>query len=116
MRLEGQSKLGYYPTPIASLDLIKTWLKQSDVAGLRRYLDPCCGKGEALAALSAAHGPAETYGIEPGKVREATRLRAMGMLYSDLWVNAGKPADSPLLAQEEEALYQSYKALKEAIA
>jgi hypothetical protein len=37
------------------------------------------------------------------------------MLYSDLWVNAGKPADSPLLAQEEEALLQSYAILKEAI-
>ena len=59
---------------------------------------------------------AEAYGVEPSSVKEATRLRAMGMLYSDLWVNEGKPADSPLLAQEEEALYQSYKALKEAIA
>jgi hypothetical protein len=58
---------------------------------------------------------AEAYGVEPARVKEATRLRAMGMLYSDLWVNEGKPADSPLLAQEEEALYQSYKALKEAI-
>jgi hypothetical protein len=38
------------------------------------------------------------------------------MLYSDLWVNAGKPAESPLLEQEEEALYQSYTALKAAIA
>jgi hypothetical protein len=58
---------------------------------------------------------AEAYGVEPAKVEESARLRAMGMLYSDLWVNEGKPADSPLLAQEEEALYQSYKALKEAI-
>ena len=58
---------------------------------------------------------AETYGVEPARVKESTRLRAMGMLYSDLWVNEGKPADSPLLAQEEEVLYQSYKALKEAI-
>jgi hypothetical protein len=39
----------------------------------------------------------------------------MGMLYSDLWVNEGKPAGSPLLIKEEEALYQGYKALKEAI-
>ena len=59
---------------------------------------------------------AETYGIEPEKIREATRQRAMGMLYSDLWVNEGKPAGSPLLAQEEEALYKSYMLLKEAIA
>jgi len=69
---------------------------------------------ELVEALTSLY--AETYGIEPGKIREATRLRAMGMLYSDLWVNEGKPAESPLLAQEEEALYQSYKTLKEAIA
>ena len=53
--------------------------------------------------------------LNPAKVEEAASLRAKGMLYSDLWVNAGKPADSPLLAQEEEALYQSYLALKNAI-
>jgi len=56
------------------------------------------------------------YGAESGKFKEAAYQRAMGMLYSDLWVNDGKPADSPLLVQEEEALYQSYKALKAAIA
>ena len=58
---------------------------------------------------------AEAYGVEASKMSEAARLRAEGMLYSDLWVNAGKPADSPLLAQEEEALYKSYAALKAAI-
>ena len=59
---------------------------------------------------------AEAYGIEPAKVEEAASLRAKGMLYSDLWVNAGKPEDSSLLAQEEEALYNSYAALKKVIA
>ncbi len=58
---------------------------------------------------------AEAYGTEPAKVRESARLRAAGMLYSDLWVNAGKPADSPLLVQEEDALFRSYSALKDAI-
>lgn len=57
----------------------------------------------------------EIYGAELEKFREAAYQRAMGMLYSDLWVNEGKPANSPLLAKEEEALYQGYKALKEAI-
>jgi|SRR5271157_828765 len=59
---------------------------------------------------------AEAYGVEPAKVEEAALLRAKGMLYSDLWVNAGKPVDSPLLAQEEEVLYNSYAALKKVIA
>jgi hypothetical protein len=57
----------------------------------------------------------EIYGEQPEKFKEAAYHRAMGMLYSDLWVNEGKPANSPLLVKEEEALYQGYKALKEAI-
>ena len=65
---------------------------------------------DALAGLYA-----EAYGVEPAKVQVAARQRAQGMLYSDLWVNAGKPAGSPLLAREEEALLRSYAALKEAI-
>jgi len=68
---------------------------------------------ELVDALTSLY--AGTYGIEPAKVQEATRQRALGMLYSDLWVNEGKPADSPLLVKEEEALVQSYLALKEAI-
>ena len=58
---------------------------------------------------------AEAYGVEPAKVEEAASLRAKGMLYSDLWVNTGKLANSPLLAQEEETLYQSYLSLNKAI-
>jgi hypothetical protein len=57
----------------------------------------------------------EIYGAESEKFKEAAYYRAMGMLYSDLWVNQGKPAGSPLLVKEEDALYQGYKALKEAI-
>ena len=57
----------------------------------------------------------EIYGAKSEKFKEAAYQRAMGMLYSDLWVNQGKPVGSPLLVQEEEALYQGYKALKEAI-
>ena len=57
----------------------------------------------------------EAYGIDPAKLHEAASLRAKGMLYSDLWVNGGKEAPSPLLIQEEEALVQSYRALKKAL-
>lgn len=57
----------------------------------------------------------EIYGAESDKFKEAAYYRALGMLYSDLWVNEGKPADSLLLVKEEEALYEGYRALKEAI-
>ena len=68
---------------------------------------------ELVEALKSLY--AEAYGVESAKVQEAARQRAAGMLYSDLWVNAGKPAGSQLLVQEEEALAQSYASLKEAI-
>jgi len=68
---------------------------------------------ELVDALTGLY--AEAYGVEPAAVAPAARERAMGMLCSDLWVNAGKPKDSPLLVQEEEALYQSYVLLKQAI-
>ncbi len=57
----------------------------------------------------------EIYGATSEKFKEAAHQRAMGMLYSDRWVNAGKPAESMLLLQEEEALFIGYQALKEAI-
>ena len=68
---------------------------------------------ELVEALTGLY--AEAYGINPAKVEAAARQRAQGMLYSDLWVNSGKPADSPLLVQEEQALLQSYIYLQEAI-
>jgi hypothetical protein len=60
MRIEGQTKIGFYATPPAQLSLILTWLKAG--AGIR-WLDPCCGKGEALALLAKAT-KGESYGIE----------------------------------------------------
>jgi hypothetical protein len=52
MRLEGQSRIGYFPTPEATLQLIPTWLSVPADGQLRRYLDPCCSKGEALAEIA----------------------------------------------------------------
>ena len=69
--------------------------------------------GELVEALTCLY--AEIYGTESDKFKEAAYYRALGMLYSDLWVNEGKPAGGPLLVKEEEALYQGYKALTEAI-
>lgn len=78
MRLEGQAKLGYYPTPQETLALLPTWLNQ--VAAVpRRYLDPCCGKGEALAHI--ANGHADSYGIELAEARaEAAQDRLAHVL------------------------------------
>jgi len=55
------------------------------------------------------------YGVNRNRLMDAARYRAQGMLYSDYWVNQGKDTHSPLLAQEEKALCDSYVALKSAI-
>jgi hypothetical protein len=69
--------------------------------------------GELMEAL--AHATAAAYGLATDRVREAAYHRAQGMLYSDLWVNDGQEASSPLLAQEEEELVKAYTALRAAV-
>ncbi len=81
--------------------------------GVHRQLFGNVENRELIEALKCLYE--EIYGTEAQKFEKAAYHRAMGMLYSDLWVNQGKPAGSPLLVQEEEELYLGYKALKEAI-
>jgi len=67
MRLAGQIKLGYYPTPPRVVDLIRERL---EFAGPYAALDPCAGEGDALAQLCT--GTERTlYGIEPEDNRAA---------------------------------------------
>lgn len=66
---------------------------------------------DALANLYAA-----TFGVSPARVRDAALHRALAMVYSDRWVNDGRDSRSPLLAQEEEELFKSYRALRDAVA
>lgn len=61
MRLEGQIKLGYYPTPLSVVSTTQTYLKYPE--SLFTILDPCAGSGHALEEL-ASFSPAVTYGVE----------------------------------------------------
>ena len=61
---------------------------------------------EALVDLYAA-----TFGVPRDQVRQAAHWRAEAMRYSDRWVNDGRAAGSPLLAQVEAELRKSYAAL-----
>ena len=81
--------------------------------GVHRRLFGNAENQELVVALECLYE--EIYRAEKKKFREAAYQRAMGMLFSDRWVNEGKSANSPLLAKEEEALYLGYKALKAAI-
>ena len=62
MRLAGQAKMGYYPTPEDVTPIIAKYLKRQR-EGLIRILDPCAGSGTALKHIGDAL-QAETYGIE----------------------------------------------------
>lgn len=73
MRLAGQAKMGYYPTPPELLPLLCKCLQRGG-AGLLRILDPCAGEGHALKALSE-HLDAITYGIELDRERGITAQR-----------------------------------------
>ena len=75
MRLEGKSKLGYYPTPMITLARLITWLGIYN-NGFRRFFDPCCGEGTALASIASAY-PAETVGVELSDVRAAEASRVL---------------------------------------
>ena len=62
MRLEAQAKAGFYPTPPAVVDIIKTWIGEK-TKGPRRLLDPCCGTGEPASQIARAAG-CDAYGVE----------------------------------------------------
>jgi hypothetical protein len=73
-RLEAQSKLLYYPTPPSVVELITSWFTATQKP---RLVDPCCGKGEALAQFAQIVNPdAETWGVEISysRVVEAKKL------------------------------------------
>jgi hypothetical protein len=103
--IRGVHHASFDPEQVARLEL--NWWS------VHRKLFGNAQNAELVDALAALYS--EAYGVQASKVQEAARLRAAGMLCSDLWVNAGKPAASPLLSQEEEALFQSYTALKSAL-
>ncbi len=91
-RLNAQAKMQYYPTPPRVVELIAAHVAQPLPAGLR-FLDPCAGKGEALAQLGLLLGGAETYGVElnAGRAQDArARLtRALACSYNELRASAG---------------------------
>jgi len=62
MRLAAQAKMGYYPTPLPVISLIKDILIRNGRGNIR-LLDPCAGEGTALKQIGEMLC-AETYGIE----------------------------------------------------
>lgn len=86
-RLNAQIKMEYYPTPPRVVELIAAFVSRPLPAGVR-LLDPCAGRGEALAQLAALLGGAETCGVELNADRaieaKARLTRALACGYSEL--------------------------------
>jgi hypothetical protein len=98
VRLAGQIKLGYYPTPTTVTALVRSWLRFPD--GPFAALDPCAGEGIALAqTLDGTRGAGYGIELDPERARAArTRLqrvitgdykslRASIAAFSLLWLN-----------------------------
>ena len=74
------------------------------------------GQSDNSAVVEAvAQAYAAAYRVDPASVREAAAHRAQAMVYSDAWVLSERDPNSPLLAQEEDELINSYTALKQAV-
>jgi SAM-dependent methyltransferase len=85
MRLAGQAKMGYYPTPDVVAQRIGRTLTRAG-AGHIRTLDPCCGEGTALVLATQDLGePVERYGIELNQERAAVaKAQLTRVLRADL--------------------------------
>jgi SAM-dependent methyltransferase len=73
VRLEGQAKAGFYPTPLEVARLIGSCLV---TGGNSHLLDPCCGEGKALEQVRLAmqgYARNTTHGVEleQGRAQEA---------------------------------------------
>lgn len=74
MRPQGQTKLGFFPLPVAEARRLKNWLSFPERFSA---LDPCVGDGVAFTHL--LHGvTAHRYGIEVDAYR-AEQARALGI-------------------------------------
>ena len=74
MQIAGTEKMGFYPTPSQTLDLLRRVVAVATGANLR-ILDPCAGEGQALGALAEAlraqGAHVTTYGVELSPQRAA---------------------------------------------
>ena len=87
---------------------VEWWRVHRDVQ--RRAIGDEESLADALAALYA-----HVYAVPATDVRTAAQQRALAMRHSDRWVQEGCDLESPLVAQEREALVRSYAALLAAV-
>ena len=126
MRLEGQAKGGFFPTPSVVVEQVARLLRVpgSGRDGVIRLLDPCCGTGAALAQLAgllaelAGNTAVETYGVELHRERheqatqvldhalssDAFQVSVANGAFQLLWLNPPYDYDDEKLRQEHKFL------------
>ncbi len=91
MRLAAQEKMGYYPTPKRSLQLISQFLTPASKEQEIKTLDPCVGEGEALAytadRLREQRAKVTTYGVELSPQRARKAARVLDVVLDTDWSN-----------------------------
>jgi SAM-dependent methyltransferase len=96
MRLEAQATAGFYPTPPAVVDIIKTWIGEKN-KGPRRLLDPCCGTGEPAFQIARSAG-CDAYGIEINTERaQAAKPILTKVIAGDLFSVRARPGAFSIL-------------------
>jgi predicted RNA methylase len=125
MRLAGQEKMGFYPTPPIVAEQLLSIL---DVSSDCKVLDPCCGEGAVLSLFKDRFG-VETYGVELDAVRfkkaetcvdyilncdSVNELKAEKLSFDILWENP--PYDWDVVDGEdsqrlEKTFYKAHKGL-----
>lgn len=85
MRIEAVEKMGYYPTPDRTEDILAEVINPCH-QGLIRLFDPCAGEGKALRrladALAAKGAKVATYGIEAQEGRAAKAAEVLDHVVS----------------------------------
>ncbi len=91
MRLAAQEKMGFYPTPNRSLQLIAQLLTPASKEQEIKALDPCAGEGEALAytadGLRQQGAKVTTYGVELSPERAEKAAKVLDVVLDTDWNN-----------------------------
>jgi hypothetical protein len=97
--------------PVRASELEVEWWREHREH--QRGESPASDERALIAALAALY--AHVYGVSADDARVAAEQRALGMRYSDRWVQEGCELESPLIAEERAALIRSYAALLAAV-
>lgn len=118
MRTEGRKKAGFYPTPVEVTDVISDFIKRPLFNDGIRFLDPCCGEGEALRILASRLCVQETYGVELDGERAKTAQAILKQVISgsfesmkSVWKGVSLLFLNPPYDYDEEAKRLEYKFL-----